>query len=232
MMEYFTFGDFDCRDCGVHISGSGTYDMPAKDVEEVTVPGRSGDLIIDNDRFDNIDITYPAFIVNNFSERIDDLKAELLRRTGYQRLEDTYHPNEYRMGFYNGGLAFSPGPLNSACEFKLTFRCKPQRFLKSGEKAVTLTNTGIIKNPTAFKSKPLLRIYGTGTLKLNSQTITINSASTYTDVDCEIMEAYMGSTNCNANVSLPDSLYLVSGQNTITLTGVTQVDITPRWWSI
>lgn len=231
-MNYFTFDGERSDRYGVGISGSGTFNAPQKDVEMVSVPGRNGDLTISNNRFENIKITYPAYIASKMPDKIGGFFAMLLSGRGYKRLEDTYHPEEYRMAVFSGNVKVDPVALNVAAEFKLEFDCKPQRFLKIGELSTTLTVTGKIYNPTLFEAKPLLRLYGTGYVKVNSQQITVNSASGYTDIDCELMEAYKGSTNCNANVVLPDSVVLIPGDNVITISGITQIDITPRWWTV
>ena len=129
-----TFGGIDSSTYGVYISGSDTFSAPERDVQYVQVPGRNGDLIIDNGRWNNITVTYPAFIPNTFESNVDAFRAAMMLKTGYHRLEDTYHPNEYRMASFSYGL----NPSNITAyrrfgEFALTFNCKPQRFLKSGE---------------------------------------------------------------------------------------------------
>ena len=97
---------------------------------------------------------------------------------------------------------------------------------------MTFTSNGSIENPTEFESKPLLRVYGTGTLGIGSQSITISQADVYTDIDCEMMDCFKGTANKNANVSFSDYNFptLMPGTNGISLTGITKVEITPRWW--
>ena len=95
-------------------------------------------------------------------------------------------------------------------------------------------STGM-ENPTPFASEPLIRAYGTGSFVMDGVTVTITTASTYTDIDCEMMDCYKGSTNCNANVTFStyDFPKLQPGVNTITLnTGITGVEMTPRWWKL
>lgn len=230
-MNYFVFNGKSSLDYGVYISGSGTFNGAERDVEAVEVPGRNGDLIIDNGRFKNVPLVYPAFIAKGMPEKVEGLRAMLSGTKGYCRIEDTYHTDEYRLGYYTGGLEVSPSTLNVGGNFDIAFMCKPQRFLRSGESSFSLTADGTVMNPTGFPAKPLLRVYGTGTVEIGDIEFTINTATGYTDIDCEIMEAYKGQTNCNANVTLPDEIYLSAGSNSISLGGsVTQLDITPRWW--
>lgn len=235
MRNYFTYNEKDSCDYGLWISGSGTYDAPKRDVSKYSVPGRNGDLLIDNHRFNNIPISYPAFISKDFYYKFDDFKAFMLSQSGYLRLEDTYHPNEYRMAQFVGPMNPDVKVLNVAGEFEIEFDCKPQRWLKVGEKAIEITSSTTINNPTLYTAKPLVRVYGTGTLVIGSETIEINDVDSYVDIDCEIMDAYKDSTNCNSDIELTSGGFfeLEPGLNTITMdNSITRIELTPRWWTI
>lgn len=234
MKNYISFAEKDSTEFNIGISGSGTFDAPERDIEQISIPGRSGDLLIDNNRFKNITITYPAFISKDFKDNFDAFKAFMLSNIGYQRLEDTYHPNFYRMAEFRGPISPDVKVLNIAGEFDLSFNCKPQKWLKVGEETIELTESTTINNPTLYEAKPLIRAYGTGYITIGDETITVTTADEYTDLDCEAMEAYMGSTDCNSNITLSGDAFpvLSSGDNEIVISGFTQVDITPRWWTI
>ena len=97
-----------------------------------------------------------------------------------------------------------------------------------------LTASGTISNPTLFEAKPLIRVYGTGKLEVGSETITISKGATeYIDIDCDIQDCYEGSENRNGLVTLTDFPTLASGDTGIKLgSGITKVEITPRWWTV
>ncbi len=230
----FTFGGIHSADYGVWISGTGTFNSPERDVEKVIIPGRNGALTRDNGRFDNMELKYPAFISREFQPRFDDFRAALLSKRGYQRLEDTYHPNEFRLAMFTGPLEPKTGIWNRTGKFDIEFDCKPQRFLKVGEQAVTLEADGALFNPTGFDALPLIRAYGTGTLTVNGYTVTVNYANGYTDIDCDLQDAYRGVENCNGYIELTDYEYpkLSPGSNAVSFTGFSRVEITPRWWTI
>lgn len=221
-------------DFGVFISGVGTYNAPERDTTAVSVPGRNGDLLIDNGRFHNIEITYPCYIVKEFADKFNAFKNYLLSRNGYFKIEDSYDAEHYRKAFHNSGLVPSVQLLHRVGAFEITFNCNPQRFLKSGEDEIELTSSGVIYNPTLFRSKPLIRAYGTGYFYIGGIKTTITTADGYTDIDCEIMDCFKGSTNCNGNVSCDDfeNLGLEPGDNNITMNGITKLIITPRFWEI
>lgn len=133
-MNQLIYGGINTADYGIGISGGGTYSAPQRDVKRYEVPGRNGDLIVDNGRYKNVTVTYPAFLAREFVNRIDDFRSALMAKTGYQRIEDTYHPDEYRMGMI--AKNFDPetvGAYNNSGTFDLSFYCKPQRFLRSGD---------------------------------------------------------------------------------------------------
>lgn len=234
MKNYITFAGMDSTEFNIGISGSGTFDSPERDVEQVSIPGRNGDLLIDNKRFKNVTVTYPAFIASKFKGNFDGFRAFMLSKRGYQRLEDTYHPDEFRMAEYRGPIKPDVKVLNIAGEFNVEFNCKPQRWLKVGEIAIDLTASGVINNPTLYEAKPLIRAYGTGTIAIGDNSITVTTASVYTDIDCEIMEAYKDGTDCNSNITLGSDEFpsLEPGDNTITISGFSNVSIIPRWWTI
>lgn len=235
MRQWLTFGGIDSRTYGVYISGSGTFNAPSRNYQTYAVPGRSGDLVLDGGRWSNGTLAYPAFIAGRlFRDNIQSFRNALAALTGYQRLTDSYHPDEFRRALYQNGLKVEPTTLFDAGQFDIEFNVDPRRFLLSGETVTELTATGSIINPTLFASRPLLRVYGTGTVKIGSDTITISRNASYTDIDCDLRECYRGTANLNANVSLSglDFPELAPGADQIVLSGVTKVEITPRWFRL
>lgn len=222
---------------GLYVGSVASDNAPERDIETVVVPGRNGTLTIDNGRFGNIEIPYTAFIRRNFEENIAAARAFYCSRVGYKRLEDSAHPDEFRMARYVSGMDVTPSQMRKQGYFTLTFDAMPQRFLKSGEQTTKYTVNGNIFNRTRFDSKPMLRVYGVGTFGVGSETITIlDNPFAYIDIDCETMDAYNGATNCNSYVRLNSGEFPVLAANGATGvalgTGITEIDITPRWYTI
>ena len=230
--EYLMFSGRSSEDFKAHISGSGTFISPTRDVESISVPGRNGDLHVDNGRFTNVSIIYPAFITEDFEKNYSAFKAFLCAQIGYKILADSYHPDHYRRAMFNGGISPEMATLNRAGSFELSFDCDPRLFLKSGDKVIRINGGGDIYNRTQFASKPIIRAYGTGTLTIGDVSIEIISADEYTDIDCELQEAYKGATNCNSNIELENGVFpeLMPGLNEITYSGI--LDIIPKWWTV
>lgn len=57
-MESFTFNGQAASDFGLLVSDKDIYFAPARDVSFVSVPGRNGDVLIDNNRYENINVSY------------------------------------------------------------------------------------------------------------------------------------------------------------------------------
>ena len=230
MINYLTYDGKSLRDYGVYVNGTYTFSAPQRNITKVVIPGRNGTLTIDNKRFENIEVTYEAFIIREFVENIEGLRNYLSTAAGYRRLEETYHPDEFRMARFVSGLSVTATPLMREGNFTLKFDCMPQRFLKSGEIPVEFTAAGSIFNPTLQQAKPMLRVWGNGTVGIGSATLTIADTTNYTDIDCESMDAYYGATNRNSNISGTFPV-LEPGANGVALGGsITKVQITPRWW--
>lgn len=228
------FGNKDLSEFGVVPSSSGTHSAPARKRTMIRVPGRNGLVHFADGSFENITIKYPVGIRRPVDKNLENCRNYLLSFEGYQRLEDTFHPDEYRMGIYEGGFEPSVSVRGRVGAVELSFDCKPQRFLKSGELEIEVTSGRTVYNPTDFVALPLVRAYGTGTITIGNRTIRIDSANVYTDIDCDTMDAFKGATNCNGNITLlsGDFFSLKPGTNTITYSGITRVVITPRWWKI
>ena len=173
----FTFGGITSSTYGIYVSGEGLFNAPKRDAEVVQIPGRDGDYILDKGSFENIEVTYRVFNqekdLSDFRTKLANLRSALCSKTGYQRLTDTFHPNEYRMAAFIDGIEINPIKYNTASEFEIKFNCKPQRYLTSGETAVAVASGGKVTNPTLFDAKPQLQVYGYGNIDMGGAEISI-----------------------------------------------------------
>lgn len=231
MLHAFTFGDLSSVDYDIYVFADHIDDSPKRDVETVKVPGRNGLLTFDNGRYENVSISYDCIIMGHYNNTFSAFRSHLLSLLGYQRLEDTFNPAHFRYGFFDSVISPQTVPNFADGKFKITFNCKPQRFLKYGENEVEFTADGTIENPFMYDALPLLRVVGYGTIGIGSSTITIaQHDQEYIDIDCDLQDA-----SVNSVVSVPASGFpkLHAGLNGITLPEtVTSLTITPRWWSL
>lgn len=198
ILNYLEFDDVKSSDFGMYISGEGTFNAPARRGEMISIPGRNGGLFMDEGVFDNIEVTYPAFNyesdLSTFRQKLAGLRNALNAKSGYRKLMDTFHPDEFRLGIFRDAFEVKPVMYNTASQFDVTFDCKPQRFLLSGEIPVVFNANGIITNPTLFSSSPLIKVTGNGTVAIgeNGEYRFIVSENTGTIwIDSDVMEAYL-----------------------------------------
>ena len=175
----FEFDGESSKNYSVYITGEAVYNAPEREVEIISIPGRNGSFALDKGRFENIEVTYPAGIFADneldFARAVSNLRNYLCSKKGYCRLTDDYNPDEYRLAIYKSGLEVDPAQLKAG-EFDITFDCKPQRFLMSGETPMEVDDGDVILNPTLFEAHPLLEVEGHGTVVLNGSRINIANA--------------------------------------------------------
>lgn len=137
MWETLTFGSVNTSAYDVYVTGEQAFNAPARVYEMIDIPGRSGQLAIDGKRYENIEVSYPAGLFTrahtDYREKIAAIRNALASQTGYQRLTDSYNPDEFRMAIYAGPFDTEPVGNLIASEFEINFNCKPQRYLTSGE---------------------------------------------------------------------------------------------------
>ena len=167
-MGKFKFNGKISEDFGLVIQTPPTYEFPERDLTVAHVPGRNGDVIIDNKCYKNVQRTYSVGIKYyqssgyyvNFESILDWLNSS---NGKYARLEDSYDSDVYRLASFqmNGSFIdyFGKGGAGT-----ITFVCKPQRFLKEGEKDILFeSNEAEIVNESSYVAKPLITVSGIDT---------------------------------------------------------------------
>lgn len=174
----FEFDGESSKNYSVYITGEAVYNAPEREVEMISIPGRNGSFALDKGRFENIEVTYPAGIFADneldFARAVSNLRNYLCSKKGYCRLTDDYNPDEYRLAIYKSGLEVDPAQLKAG-EFDITFECKPQRYLMSGETPMGITSGENILNPTLFDSQPLIEVEGYGNISFGDFSISITN---------------------------------------------------------
>lgn len=162
--DYFKFGDVDSREFDALVFERDTLSTPAKQVETTTVPRRSGDLLLPGHRFANVSHSYDVIMLRQFRRNYEALRNRLLGAEGYQRLEDSFHPDEFYTAYFASAIEPDIHTRDGqAGRFRLTFTRKPQRWLKSGEKNTLFAYSSAtdLKNPTAWPCYPLIQVRST-----------------------------------------------------------------------
>lgn len=243
-----TWAGISSNDVGMVIEHYPRVILPNRKIEVQTIPGRNGDNIIETDSFENYTQEYSAFLdskyIGGLEMIIPKVSDWLLGHTGYQRLEDSYFPDVYRMAYYTGGANFV-SLFNEYGEGTLTFNCAPEKYYKFGDESITLTNEERLYNPSSFRAEPIITLScsGDGILSINGRELTIDSTHLPTGttipwpitltVDVKTHKAYSGTTNYNMIVAVNYEHMKLDKESVISWSGgITGVSIIPRWWTI
>ena len=239
MINLLSIGTMDMSSYGAYVVSNNAFDAPQRVYEKISVPGRNGDLLFDNKQYENKEMLYTAIFARNFDELFDQFRGDLLSLVGYQRIVDSVHPNEYRLGYVDGEITAVTLPDFNAGKCTFTMNCKPQRFLldsQGQEISQTFTRSGTITNPTKFDAYPILRVYGYGTLGVGSTSVIISQhPHSYVEIDSDMQDVQYNGANANQYVRFVDDMKptLSSGSNGITLANtMSRVEVEPRWWTL
>lgn len=240
MDDCIIFGGVPSTRFGMRIEEYPTYPVAEKILETYKVPGRSGSLLYDTETFENVIQPYRVYYKpekGTTSYRLAGEVAEwLVGKRGYQRLEDSYRPEVYRMAVFQGAAEIA----HFFAEYgraDLEFWCMPQRWLKSGEIKMPVKNGTRLFNP-GRPALPLIRITGSGkgTLVVGTQEIRISSIPAGgLAIDCDAQNAFSGTQNKNSLITLSEKRFpvLPEGETRIGWSGgIRTVEIIPRWWTL
>lgn len=254
MLNYFVFDGKDSRDYGIFILSKNSYDTPKRNLNFISVPGRDGDIVIDDGSYSNVKIAYKIRIsadklgLSNpnydLAYQLDEVKDWLYSTIGnYAELEDSYNPDYYRKACFVDGLNLEAKHKNTNfIDSEIAFECKPYRYRLDGKETIPITNNGsnFVYNPELYTALPLIQIFKGGS---DTARLVINGIYydfDFTDlsisnikIDSENQLVYNLTTNYYNRYTPPAAqLFPVfkTGQTTVQkLSGTGTVLITPRW---
>lgn len=231
------FGGESSADYGMVISEPPVFERASRKQTVYKVPGRNGSVIFQEDAWEDVGRSYRVWLAKDrdgsIVDQVNAVEAWLNSQSGYQRLEDSFEQDTFRLAYYLGGEGFT-NELMLAGEATLKFTCRAERFLKTGAQEQAITNGDKIFNPTRFASKPLIHLEGSGviTLTIGGQTITAN-LDDYINIDCETMNAYREPTELKNSSIVGTFPKIKPGANAIGITGtLTGATIVPRFFTI
>lgn len=238
-MSYFIYNGRSSEEFGLRIEKKNVFSAPGFDSAFTSVPGRSGDLIVSNNRFENIMVTYTVFLKRNavsaLSEALRAVKGWLYTEPErYHELSDSYDTGYLRYGVIYRSLDIEE-QLNKVGAFTVTFNCKPFKYSLAGQVEQELRSGERIVNPEAFPSNPLITLLGaeniTFTLQNGSYNRTWNFSGLSEGVVCdsEQMNFYYGTQLLNDKAIGSGFPQLPPGETVLTVTGADAVTVKPRW---
>jgi phage-related protein len=166
-MGVITFNGITSSSLGIVVEEPPAYNFPKKDYEVTHIPGRDGDIIIDNGSYQNVKREYKIAMGDeelDFMSQVPSISQWLHSASGYAKLSDTYDPDHYRMAAYDEDGEVE-NILGHAGRATISFTCKPQRFRTSGDRTMSWTPEfssetkvwrTLIENPTSNKARPII----------------------------------------------------------------------------
>lgn len=237
-MGVIIFNGISSEEFAIQVEHPPGYETPEKDYEITHIPGRNGDIYVDKGSYQNVSRSYDLAIGNenkDFTIMANFISEWLNSSSGYAKLEDSYEPEYYRLATYKSGGTID-NILQHAGRITVSFDCKPQRFLKSGDNPVIISRTSKLRNPTRFNSLPIIRVNGSGKgiLRIGNYTVTISNITSYLTINSELQDVYKDTQNCNSLVTLSNGFpKLDKGENEISFSGgITSVEVMPKWWTL
>lgn len=243
-MEFFNFNGIDSRDLGIAIKTKRTYDSPERDITEIEVPGRNGNLIFDNGKYKNLPLSYGIRIVapdyeispsySGMAYALNEIKKAFKSDGNYHILYDSYEPDYFYYACRKGGIRFDvKNPTYADAE--INFTCKPHKYRFDGQLTYETTSRITLYNPESEPAFPIIKIYTDGTdatvnCKWDGIDVEILHVRYHAVIDCENMTIEtVGDTPAVANFK---KFPVITTSSTFELLAGTKVEIIPRWRTI
>lgn len=152
---------------GLKINRVNPFAAPTRRVTQYTVPGRNGVVIVDDGCYENVQLDYTAALYH--ADIGDAAAAAAIKRWlcvdgKYHRLEDSRWPDHYMMGVALPPVITQIGSVRRSIEAAISFNCRPERWLKSGENATelkcttTISDSAKLFNPTNHTAHPIIDV--------------------------------------------------------------------------
>ena len=133
-------------------------------------------------------------------------------------------PNVYYKSRINNVVPLEQVLANIIYELTIDFKCQPFGYLIDGNRYRTIKSGDILNNFGNYKSLPMIKVEGSGTLTINGINYIIKESMT---IDCQMEEVLDGKGDKFEADEFP---YLHEGRNTIAYTsGITKLEIKPNW---
>lgn len=158
------------KDMHLRVLNDITFASPRRDVNVVQVPGRHGDLIMDNGRFESVVRSVPcrveSTVGSNVESLISDINNWLVNDGGFHELEWENDPDFKYLARVNGGV-ISRRILSHFGETTIDFRIHPIKYLKTSLVERPVTSGTNVSNLFNIEAKPIIRIVGGGAITIN-----------------------------------------------------------------
>ena len=224
MNHYCIFRNIDSRELGLYMERCPERISPKRRDENITIPGRHGNLTITDDAFETY-IRSAEFIVKD-EKKIDEICAHF-KGSGWL-IFDTEPDRKYKARVANQ-IEFSH-VIRHFKRFIVEFEVQPFGYDVFPQTIVKTAPFNLF-NMGTFESEPIITIFGSGniTLYVNNQNVSLKEIIGSVTLDSEMKNAYRGSVSMN-NKMQGEFPILIPDENHVTWLGnVTKLEIQPNW---
>lgn len=232
------------NDLNMRVLNEMQFNLPEADFEFQSVDGKSFDVILDKNKFKDIEKTFPMRLFRDPSSKLStqlrDIAGWLYSSGGYSPLVFSEYDDYYYKAFYYSSTT-ADDKYSDSLIINFTFKCQPFVFRLDGEEEREIISGTALTNPEPFDSLPLVSFNKTtsttdSTLFINGKQYTIakEAGLGLITIDSETGIAYKeGGVNvsryCLVNSSGYHPITLQPGRNEISYNNMNQVKIKPRW---
>jgi len=231
----FSYKGIRSKDMHLRVLNDISFASPKRDVNLVQVPGRDGDLIMDNGRFESVIRSIPCRIEapagTDVESLINGINNWLIKDAGLHPFTWENDPDFTYLASIEGAVV-NQRVLSHYGKTVIDFKLHPIKYLESSLTERQITSGTNVENPFNIEAKPILRIVGEGdiTITIDRRELVLQGIAGGCIVDSETQTI----TNLDRHITLFERMFspfptLQPGNNPITFTGnAAQVFITPR----
>lgn len=245
MLHDFEFNGKKLSDIGAIITEAPSYVLAVREMDFVPIPCKSGDVIVDKNRFKNVSITYTISSIPTFCHYSEQqfaymLSEWLLTSYDYQILRDTYNVGYFRKAICDR-LSAPTVEASGVVSTTITFTCEPFLYSESGTRKVTYKSTNswiddTIFNPESWEAEPTIKIIGNGDFacSIGNANFGVDGVTGPVTIDKKTETIYDAEGNpCNEKLTAQALPTLAPGRNWVNVTGTGPepfiVEIIPNW---
>ena len=233
--ETFYLDGIDASSAGIRLQGPIVFSKAIPVVEMQTIPGRNGNLVFETGSYENRVGSASCYCLQKDVEKaVSSAGRFLIGKKGYRRLETSDDPDHYWMARVENSPQIAMR-VRMLAPFDISFDCKPQRFVRSGENSVVFTSSGSLFNQYSQIALPFIILYGhgAGRLTIGDCIVDVKALDGTLYLDSDTQNAYNDEGSQNMNINAPVFPTLPDGEIQIAFSGgIERVEIIPRWWEL
>ena len=177
--KMFNYKGISAKKMGLRVLNDITFDAPKRSTILIDVPGRNGNLVMDNGRYEDVVRSIPCRLEAPKKRDVEKLISKihnwLGQEVGYHEFLWHKDPDHIYLAMVENG-AMSSRRLSQLAQTLIDFSIYPIKYIKSSMIEREVDNGTIIVNDAEMKANPIIRIVGVGLIRLTigENNITIN----------------------------------------------------------